>query len=62
MYGSMTILEAELNHTTMCKCPHFIQCDEEGKGDLVELMCTSGVDSHDRLPEGRELSGEGVRT
>lgn len=24
-------------------------------------MCTSGVDSHHRLAEGRELSGEGDR-
>lgn len=32
---------------------------EEGKGSLAESVCTSGVDSHHRLAEGRELSGEG---
>lgn len=25
----------------------------------MEPVCTSGVDSHPRLAEGRELSGEG---
>lgn len=32
---------------------------EVGKGSLMESVCTSGVDSHHRLAEGRELSGEG---
>lgn len=34
---------------------------EEGRGSLTESVCTSGVDSHHRLAEGRELSGEGDR-
>lgn len=32
---------------------------EVAEGSLMESACTSGVDSHRRPAEGRELSGEG---